>query len=170
MHDIHSPSPEKLGRAVVASRCLALAAFIAAAVSVSFDPGQAASSTAGQPAEGQTGLSVELGEHDYRTYCAACHGVGGAGDGTVAEFLTIPAPDLTKLKKMNGGIFPRERILEVIDGRAAVKVHGPRDMPVWGDWFMTEARAGEVAPEAREIVVQDRIDALIAYIETLQEN
>jgi cytochrome c553 len=37
----------------------------------------------------------EPGRTDFVTYCAACHGVEGRGDGTIAEFLTITATDLT---------------------------------------------------------------------------
>jgi mono/diheme cytochrome c family protein len=116
-----------------------------------------------------TGLLTELGAADFRTYCAACHGVGGKGDGTVAEFLNIPAADLTQLQRKNSGIFPKERVTDVIDGRADVKVHGPRDMPVWGDWFSTEAATEGLDPEQRETVVTARINALIGFIETLQE-
>jgi mono/diheme cytochrome c family protein len=115
------------------------------------------------------GLMTGLGAGDFRTYCAACHGVEGRGDGTVAEYLTISAANLTQLKKKNAGIFPRERIIEVIDGRADVKVHGPRDMPVWGDWFSKEAAGDGLNKEQREMVVNERINALVAYIETLQE-
>jgi mono/diheme cytochrome c family protein len=117
----------------------------------------------------QSGLMTELGAADFQTYCAACHGVGARGDGTVAEFLTIPAADLTQLKKKNSGIFPKERVAEVIDGRADVKVHGPRDMPVWGDWFETEAANEGMDMEEREAVVSARINALLAWLETIQE-
>ena len=77
--------------------------------------------------------SQNHGQEDFLAYCAACHGVEGKGDGTIAEFLTISATDLTQLSKKNAGVFPRERAANVIDGREEVKVHGPRDMPVWGD-------------------------------------
>jgi mono/diheme cytochrome c family protein len=116
------------------------------------------------------GISVDLGERDFRTYCAACHGVGGRGDGTIAEFLTIAAPDLTRLTKLNAGQFPRERVTEIIDGRAEVKVHGGRDMPVWGDWFDQEAISTDTDRETREIIVRERIESLVNYIGTLQEN
>lgn len=116
------------------------------------------------------GLSLELGRTDYLDYCAACHGVGGKGDGTVAEYLTLAAPDLTQLRKMNAGTFPRERIQNVIDGRAEVKVHGERDMPVWGDWFKFEADASVAGKGATEEVVTERINALVNYIESIQEN
>jgi mono/diheme cytochrome c family protein len=122
------------------------------------------------PAAPKSGISIDLGQRDFRSYCAPCHGVGGAGDGTVAEFLTISAPDLTWLKKLNAGIFPREKIREVIDGRIEVKVHGARDMPVWGDWFNQEAVSSDTDAATREIIVRERIESLINYIETLQAN
>ena len=116
------------------------------------------------------GLGHELGRTDFVAYCAACHGVSGKGDGTVAEFLTITAVDLTQLRKMNTGSLPRERIFNVIDGRAEVRIHGARDMPVWGDWFKFEADASVAGKGVKEEVVLERINALVDYIETIQEN
>ena len=116
-----------------------------------------------------TGLNVQLGGTDFVTYCAACHGVSGKGDGTIAEFLTITAADLTQLKKKNTGLFPRERLIEVIDGRVEVKVHGPRDMPVWGDWFKSEAATSGANKAAQEEIAGERIKALVDYIELIQE-
>lgn len=116
------------------------------------------------------GISLELGRRDFVNYCAACHGVSGTGDGTLAEFLTLASPDLTKLARLNAGQFPEERVREVIDGRADVKVHGMRDMPVWGDWFNAEAVSHDTDREARELVVQDRIQSLVNYIKSIQTN
>ena len=112
--------------------------------------------------------AVDLGRADFRTYCAACHGVSGIGDGTVGEFMNITPADLTRLSWKNAGLFPRQRLIDVIDGRAEVRVHGLRDMPVWGDWFNAEAVSPDMTPEAREEVVRMRIDSLVNYIETLQ--
>jgi hypothetical protein len=42
-------------------------------------------------------------------------------------------------------------------------------MPVWGDWFNTEADAPGLRAQERELVVGARIDALVSYIETIQE-
>lgn len=148
-------------------RKLPLVLALAAGIIVLTVPGLATESTAADAAG--AGLTTDLGAADFQTYCAACHGVAAKGDGTVAEFLTIPAPDLTQLKKKNAGIFPRERLLEVIDGRAEVKVHGARDMPVWGDWFDTEAATEGMSKEQREAVVTARINALLAWLETIQE-
>ena len=114
------------------------------------------------------GISLELGKRDFRNYCSACHGVSGKGDGTLAEFLTLAIPDITTLTKLNAGKFPEERVTEVIDGRADVKVHGMRDMPVWGDWFNSEAISQDTDREARELVVEDRIRSLVGYIKSIQ--
>jgi len=133
-------------------------------------PGTLANSTTKVGTTQPAGLTHDLGRTDFVAYCAACHGVSGKGDGTVAEFLTITAVDLTQLRKMNAGSFPRERIHNVIDGRAEVKIHGARDMPVWGDWFKFEADASVAGKGAKEEVVLERINGLVAYIESIQEN
>jgi hypothetical protein len=114
------------------------------------------------------GVSLELGERDFINYCAACHGVGAKGDGTIGEFLTLAVPDLTELSKRNGGQFPEARVTEVIDGRAEVKVHGMRDMPVWGDWFDAEAASPDIDRKARELIVNDRIASLVLYLKSIQ--
>lgn len=107
------------------------------------------------------------GARDYEVYCASCHGVAAKGDGPVAEFLALTPADLTQLSRGNGGTFPRERVTAAIDGRTQVRTHGPRDMPVWGDWFKVETGSG-LKDAARESLVASRIAALAAYIETLQ--
>ena len=114
-------------------------------------------------------IPADLGRGDFMTYCSACHGVSGIGDGTVAEFLTLTAANLTQMSLKNGGIFPRQRAIEVIDGRAQVSVHGERDMPVWGDWFKFEADADGGDAKAEKIV-RERIDALVTYLESIQQH
>ena len=114
------------------------------------------------------GISLELGQRDFRTYCAACHGAEGKGDGTLGEFLTLAVPDLTTLSKLNAGQFPEERVTAVVDGREEVKVHGLRDMPVWGDWFNAEAISQDTDRETREIIVNDRIQSIVGYINSIQ--
>ncbi len=125
---------------------------------------------AGLPvARADSTVPTDLGRGDFMNYCAACHGVGAKGDGTVAEFLTIEAADLTRMSLRNGGIFPRQRAIEVIDGRAQVSVHGERDMPVWGDWFKFEADS-DGAGTKTEKVVRERIAALVDYLESIQQH
>ena len=43
-------------------------------------------------------------------------------------------------------------------------------MPVWGDWFKFEAGASVAGKGATEEVVTERINALVTYIESIQEN
>ena len=117
----------------------------------------------------QTPSPAGSGRGDFMNYCAACHGVSGIGDGTVAEFLTLSAANLTQMSLKNSGIFPRQRAIEVIDGRARVSVHGERDMPVWGNWFKLEADTGG-ADAITEKIVRERITALVDYLETLQQH
>lgn len=108
------------------------------------------------------------GEHDFRLYCSNCHGEEGRGDGPKTFGLSGPAPDLTKLSERNGGVFPRERLQAIIDGREILKNHGDREMPVWGVWFKMEAEEDLGGAEGDEGTVQRRIRALIDFLETLQ--
>jgi len=110
----------------------------------------------------------DTGEHDFRLYCSNCHGEGGRGDGPKTFGLSGPAPDLTRLSERNGGVFPRERLQAVIDGREVLKNHGDREMPVWGVWFKMEAEEDLGGAEGDEGTVQRRITALIDFLETLQ--
>jgi len=102
-----------------------------------------------------------------------CHGVTGKGDGWFTKFLKTPPSTLTQLKRNNGGVFPFDRVYDVIDGRKQVLVHGTREMPVWGAQFRVESGKG-FAPYyglvyADEGAVRARILALIEYISRLQE-
>src|SRR5512147_3337996 len=73
---------------------------------------------------------TDIGKKEYDASCAACHGQDGKGKGSFAELLNVSMPDLTALSKRNGGVFPAVRVYDVIDGRAAVKAHGTREMPI----------------------------------------
>lgn len=110
----------------------------------------------------------DTGEHDFRLYCSNCHGESGKGDGPKTFGLSGPAPDLTGLSERNGGLFPRERLQAIIDGREILKNHGDREMPVWGLWFKMEAEEDLGGAEGDEGTVQRRITALIDFLETLQ--
>lgn len=115
---------------------------------------------------------VTLGQMEYESSCAVCHGVDGGGAGPYAELLTPSVPDLRTLQKNNKGLFPFERIYRVIDGRVEVRAHGPRDMPIWGDRYNEDAMElgamGEYVGD-REAYVRARILALISHISTLQK-
>ena len=144
-----------------------LLGFAACGLLVVAAPAGHGASTAGKSLVGE-GISLELGQRDFLNYCAACHGADAKGDGALGKFLTLAVPDLTTLSKLNAGKFPEERVTEVIDGRADVKVHGMRDMPVWGDWFNREAAGSDTSSGARELIVNDRIASLINYLKSIQ--
>lgn len=55
-----------------------------------------------------------------------CHGATGKGNGPYVSMLRIESmPDLTTLQAHNSGVYPFERVYETIDGRRAIKAHGP---------------------------------------------
>jgi mono/diheme cytochrome c family protein len=98
----------------------------------------------------------------YRNHCATCHGLSGHGDGPTAALMRKPPVDLTKIAVENGGVFPSDRLRRVIDGRD-VPSHGDRNMPVWGITLRTSRDAGGYD------TVEARIEALVRYIQSLQE-
>jgi mono/diheme cytochrome c family protein len=116
-------------------------------------------SAAGRWQSGAQGKGAQL----YKTHCASCHGTAGRGDGPVAEFLTVRPADLTGIAARNRGAFPAEVVHRIIDGRRVLKTHGDSAMPIWGDAFSLSHTA-----EA-EKATSEKIRALVAYIETLQQ-
>jgi mono/diheme cytochrome c family protein len=99
----------------------------------------------------------DSGQYWFSNYCSSCHGREGRGDGPVAKALSRPPADLTRLAADNGGTFPAERIIQVIDGRHDVAAHGTREMPVWG-------KALRFGPS----IVRTRVRAIVDYVSTLQ--
>jgi len=97
----------------------------------------------------------------FLAYCASCHGRDARGAGPVAEQLRTIPPDLTEYALRNGGVFPRARLRQIIEGRH-VPVHGTTEMPVWG-WAFTAGRGGD------GIGAGARIDALVSHLESLQK-
>lgn len=99
----------------------------------------------------------------YQRNCTNCHGPRAKGDGQVARLLTIKPADLTQLALNNDGVFPAEHVQETIDGRKGVAGHGMRDMPIWGDVFLSE----NGGPDA-EAAAQRKIQALVVYLKKIQ--
>jgi mono/diheme cytochrome c family protein len=108
-----------------------------------------------------------LGITEYELACIACHGVDGRGDGPLAKTLKARPSDLTQISKASGGRFPSKKVGEMIDGRAAVAAHGSREMPVWGNRYRA-AESGD-SPKMVEQRARAQIDALVRYLQTLQE-
>ena len=105
---------------------------------------------------------------EFEIACMPCHGAEGRGDGPLAHSLKMPPADLTAIAKVNKGKFPSKKVAEIIDGRAAVAAHGPRDMPVWGDRYRVATEAGE-SPAEVETRARAQINALVRYLEAIQE-
>jgi mono/diheme cytochrome c family protein len=104
----------------------------------------------------------DLGARLFTTHCATCHGRTALGDGPLVEQLRRAPPDLTKYTARNGGVFPRERVYRIIDGRD-VASHGNREMPVWGDAFK-QSRDG-----SSDEAVKARIEAIVRYLQGIQQ-
>jgi mono/diheme cytochrome c family protein len=106
------------------------------------------------------------GRELYSANCASCHGRYADGEGPAAADLPALVPDLRYIAKRNGGVFPRERIVNVIDGREIVESHGDRNMPVWGDAF-TQLDTANGSAKAR---TDAKIQALVDYLAEIQQS
>jgi len=109
---------------------------------------------------------IAAGRRAYEHQCASCHGLGGRGDGPVGPALRVAPPDLTWLAERNGGQFPRDWVIAVITGTAAVTAHGTRDMPVWSDRFVPDQRNGATAAAA--LYARRTVEALADYVASIQ--
>lgn len=110
----------------------------------------------------------DRGLTEYEVACMPCHGIDGKGDGPSASSLSKRPGDLTQIEKANGGIFPEQRVRDMIDGRADVSAHGPRAMPVWGMRYRAPIDTSDTAKEADKRA-RDLIDALVDYLKTMQQ-
>jgi hypothetical protein len=97
-----------------------------------------------------------------------CHGVDGRGSGRLAHALRIPPADLRQIAKTNNGEFPSRKVADIIDGRALVALHGPREMPVWGDRYRKAIEPNEPAANIDQRA-REQIAALVRYLQTMQE-
>jgi mono/diheme cytochrome c family protein len=96
----------------------------------------------------------------FRTYCASCHGETARGTGPLSGQLLRAAPDLTTYTARNGGVFPGERLRQMIDGHGPA-AHGDRTMPIWGDVFKRQENTPDDA--------SNRIDALVQFLQSFQQ-
>ena len=102
------------------------------------------------------------GAEMFRTYCAACHGQDGTGNGPAAEALKKAPANLTELAAKNAGEFPAQRVAEFIKGDlTAPAAHGSREMPVWGAVLPSVSQGADVT--------RLRIANLTEYIRSIQK-
>lgn len=113
---------------------------------------------------------VDVEKSEYDGACAVCHGVTGKGNGPAAGQLAKLVPDLTGLARNNKGIFPFDRVYQIIDGRQEIKCHGPRDMLIWGQAFKAKSsRYFENSPvQDSQSATRSRILALTESVYRLQ--
>jgi mono/diheme cytochrome c family protein len=103
---------------------------------------------------------INVGRTEYQSSCAACHGIDAKGDGPLSKELKTRPADLTVLAKNNNGVFPFDRIYQMIDGRnTSVGSHGTREMPIWGYRF----------GPAQAFRFKNRMLAVIEYLKRVQE-
>ncbi|MEY3289494.1 MAG: hypothetical protein RLZZ419_1736 [Pseudomonadota bacterium] len=117
-------------------------------------------------------IKLDVGKLEYNASCAVCHGLTGKGDdGPLKSLLVRPVPNLTVLAKNNKGIFPFDRVYQIIDGRQEIKSHGPREMPVWGRAFNNQSSLyfENNSPQDSESAARSRILALTEYLYRLQD-
>jgi mono/diheme cytochrome c family protein len=112
----------------------------------------------------------DIGKREFESSCAICHGLNGKGGGSLLPDLQISAPGLTTLSKSNGGVFPAAHLFDIIDGRADIKAHGARDMPIWGQYLRFRAAPQyDDYPWDGEAFARARIVMVIEYVQRLQE-
>jgi mono/diheme cytochrome c family protein len=113
---------------------------------------------------------VDVGKQEFKTHCAACHGVDAKGNGAQAYNLEVAPSDLTLLTRNNAGVFPADHLIEVIDGRARIKSHGLREMPVWGKRYAASAAQNFAdSPYDQEAFIRGRVLILVDYLRRIQQ-
>lgn len=113
-----------------------------------------------------TGDAME-GAEIFATYCAACHGDEGRGDGRMGPVLSIQPPDLTALAASNDGVFPVETTVFQIDGRDPLLAHGA-EMPIFGMFFQGMDAAIK-SESGQPIITSRQIADVVAFLQEIQE-
>lgn len=81
--------------------------------------------------------ATPTGAEDFATYCAACHGDGGKGDGPLADTVERRPADLTGIAARNGGSFPMTEVMAKIWGYTGGR-EGAAVMPNFGALLESE--------------------------------
>jgi len=115
--------------------------------------------------QGQTGArdeaAVKSGKALYTQHCVSCHGAGGSGDGPAASALKVHPADLTKISQKYSG-FPRDKVMDWIDGEKFALGHGTREMPIWGKRFKRTSDTSSGTPS--------EVQSLAKYLESIQKS
>ena len=110
---------------------------------------------------------VPSGAEDFATFCSACHGAGGKGDGAAAARLDRRPADLTGLSARNGGVLPGTKVMAKIwgytgghDGKSPMPQFGPL---LQGDLVPYDGGDGIASPTPMRLV------QIAEYLKTLQD-
>ena len=125
-------------------------------------PKTGAAPPASRGGAGDEAVAGIAGAYAFRTHSATCHGASGKGDGPLADGLRFQPADLTLIARRNGGSFPTEKIVRIVDGRDPLKGHGGPDMPVWGDAF----RGADTSYDDK--AVRGKVRLVVEYLRTIQ--
>ncbi len=108
---------------------------------------------------GASAQDIEVGKMEYQSSCAACHGAGAKGDGPVSKELRTRPADLTVLAKNNNGMFPYEKVYQMIDGRnTTIASHG-----------LVRCQCGDIDSDPPQAFrFNHRIVSVIDYLKTVQ--
>ncbi len=115
-----------------------------------------------QAAAKKNPVPAPSGREIYMDRCGACHGEDARGNGPAVGALKIAPGDLTLLRQRNSGIFPTERVKNIVGQWVEINAHGSREMPVWGDLFLPKTTA-------QEQTANERFKLLITYLESIQQ-
>lgn len=102
------------------------------------------------------------GRDIYMDRCSACHGEDGKGNGPAVGALKTAPADLTLLARRNAGVFPAERVKNILSQWVDISAHGSREMPIWGDLFLPKNATEEQA-------ANERLKLLVTYLESIQQ-
>ena len=108
----------------------------------------------------------ETGASLFAENCVACHGADGRGDGPMTAELAVTPPDLTGIVARNGGVFPRDYVMSMIDGYSRGQ-HGAQIMPEFGAGDMGDTVVVE-DDQGRGIPVPSRLLLLADYLQSIQ--
>ena len=105
------------------------------------------------------------GRTAYLENCASCHGNDAMGDGPTARALGVAAPALTTISARNGGTFPRDQVMSIIDGLNR-EPHFSTAMPEFGAGDLGETII--VENDGLGTPVPQKLLVLTEYLESIQ--